>query len=211
MDADMPLEEPQASMTMTRRGLLVGLSALPLATMAPSARALTLAEARGLIHLVVGKITTIINSGKSESAMIADFERIFAAHADVPTIARSALGPPARTASAAQIRAFTEAFRGYMARKYGKQFGKFLGGSVSVTDARRLQAFYEVDSVVKLRDSGPFEVRWHVSDRSGENRFFNMIIDGVNVLASERVEIAAMLERRGGDLDRLISDLRRAG
>jgi phospholipid transport system substrate-binding protein len=54
-------------------------------------------------------------------------------------------------------------------------------------------------------------VRWHVSDRSGRQLFFNMIIEGVNMLATERTEIGAMLDRRRGDLEAMIADLRRAG
>ena len=62
-----------------------------------------------------------------------------------------------------------------------------------------------------LRGRAPFEVRWHVSDRSGRALFFNLIIEGVNLLAAERQEVGTMLERRGGNLDRMIQDLQRAG
>ncbi|MEO0830506.1 MAG: ABC transporter substrate-binding protein, partial [Pseudomonadota bacterium] len=33
-------------------------------------------------------------------------------------------------------------------------------------------------------------------------------IEGVNMLLSERAEIGALLDRRGGDIDKLASDLR---
>ena len=59
-----------------------------------------------------------------------------------------------------------------------------------------------------LRGEAPFELRWHVGDKSGKNLFFNLIIEGVNMLASERTEIGAMLDRRGGDIDALIADLK---
>ena len=38
---------------------------------------------------------------------------------------------------------------------------------------------------------------------------FNIIIEGVNMLASERTEMGALLDQRGGDLDRLIADLQK--
>ena len=172
---------------------------------------MTQAQARALIDQVMGDVQGIINSGASESRMIARFEDLFDRYGDVPIIARSALGPPARSASSAQMSAFTAAFRGYLARKYGRQFRRFIGATADVQDAHALQSFWEVVTTMTMRGQAPFEVRWHVSDRSGGNRFFNLIIGGVNVLAAERQEIGTMLERRGGNLDRMIQDLRQAG
>ena len=49
-----------------------------------------------------------------------------------------------------------------------------------------------------------------VSDRSGREKFINMYIDGVNMVLTEKTEIGAMLDRRGGNIDTLIADLRKA-
>jgi phospholipid transport system substrate-binding protein len=193
---------------LTRRGLAMGLaSGLVLATLPQGAAALTVDEARSLVDKTVADINRIINSGKSESAMLADFEKLFATYADVPTIARSALGPAARQASQAQLTAFTKAFQGYISRKYGRRFREFIGGRIEVTGAKAVKSYYEVISTAYLRGEPPFEVRWHVSDRAGKSLFFNIIIEGVNMLAAERTEIGALLDQRRGDLDRLIADM----
>lgn len=196
---------------LTRRGVMAGL----LATVGVGvigvrpAQAFNVNEARTLVSRLVGEVNATINSGKAEAAMLSDFERIFQTYADVPTIARSALGPAARSASAAQMTAFTAAFRTYIARKYGRRFREFIGGQIEVTDARAQKSFFEVISVAKLRGRSPFDLRWHVSDRSGKQMFFNIIIEGVNMLAAERTEIGAMLDRRRGDVNGLIEDLRK--
>jgi phospholipid transport system substrate-binding protein len=196
-------------MHLTRRAVTVGLAAaFALAALPRPALALTADEARTLVDRTVADINSIISSGKSEGAMLRDFEQLFARYADVPAIARSALGPPARQASRAQLSAFTEAFRGYISRKYGRRFREFIGGRIEVAEARAVKSYFEVVSTAYLRGSSPFEVRWHVSDNAGKSLFFNIIIEGVNMLASERTEIGALLDRRGGDLDRLIADLR---
>ena len=61
--------------------------------------ALTEASARQLVDSLVAEINRVIASGKSESAMIRDFERIFVRYADVPIMARYALGVDGRRAS----------------------------------------------------------------------------------------------------------------
>ena len=189
---------------LSRRALLAGLAALG----ATPVLALTSAQAERLIDGAVADIQRTINSGKSQSAMYGDFERIFRKYADVPTIARSALGPPARSASSSEMNAFTDAFVGYLARKYGKRFREFIGGEISVTGSRAVKQFQEVTATVNLRGQSPFAVSFMVSDR---NLFFDLLIEGISLLKSERAEIGAMLDRNRGNIAALVQDLRKAG
>jgi phospholipid transport system substrate-binding protein len=194
---------------LTRRGLgLVLAASIVTLSMPKPALAITVDGARALVGKTVDAVNAIINSGKSESAMLGDFEKLFARYADVPVIARSALGVAAKSATKAQLSAFTKAFQGYISRKYGRRFREFIGGRIDVTDARPLKSYFEVISVATLPGEAPFDLRWHVSDKSGKDLFFNLIIEGVNMLASERAEIGALLDKRKGNLDQLIADLK---
>lgn len=198
----MPISKP------SRRGFL-GLSlaaALPL-----PAFALNDAGAKSLIDTALGEVYRVINSGKPEAQMFRDFEQIFAKYADVPTIARSALGPAARQASAAEMAAYTRAYQAYIGRKYGRRFTDFIGSKIEVVGARKVKSFYEVKSVARLRGRAPFDTFWHVSDKSGRNLFFNIIIEGVNMLATERAEIGALYDQNGRDMARLIAALNASG
>jgi phospholipid transport system substrate-binding protein len=195
--------------TLSRRGFVAGLAtAATLAALPWPALALTADAAKALVDKTVADINAIINSGKSEGAMLKEFEKLSGRYADVPTIARSVPGTAARSASKAQLSAYTRAFQGYISRKYGRRFREFIGGRIEVTDAHPLKGYFEVVSIAHLRGEAPFEVRWHVSGKSGKSLFFNIIIEGVNMLASERTEMGALLDQRKGDLDRLISDLK---
>lgn len=196
---------------LTRRGVLAGITASAAISLARPAAALSVAEARSLIDQVVGQINTIIASGKSESGMISDFERVFARYADLAFIAPRILGPAARSLSSAQMSAYTAALQDYISRKYGKRFREFIGGQIQVQDARAVQSYYEVISQVQLRGKAPFEVRWIVSDRSGRNLFRDLIIEGVSMVATEATEVRAMLDQRRGDIAALTADLQRAG
>ena len=161
--------------TLTRRGFVsAALAGLAAAALPLPALALTEAAAKALVDKVVADINRVIESGKSESAMLRDFEKIFATYADVPIMARYALGADARSASQAQLREFTKAFQSYISRKYGRRFREFIGGQVTVKSARKIKAGYEVRSTVKLRGEAPFEVTFLVSDKSGRDKFYNM-------------------------------------
>ena len=198
---------------LSRRGVLTaGLATLVLAATPRDAQATTLAEARTLVDAVAAELTSIVNSGGSIDQMIRRFDAVFDRFADLPVIARSVLGPVAREASTSQLARFTEAYRGYLSRKYGRMlFGGYVGGQIAVTGAGTSGTVHSVQSVAQMqRRSGGTErldVVWQVSTRSPQARFFNMIIDGVNFFAIEREEVPAMLDARRGDLDRLIGDL----
>ena len=196
----------------SRRTMIAGLMAgsATLALAGPAA-ALTTAEARSLVDTVVQDINKVINSGGSLNQMIGQFERIFNRYADVEIIAQSSLGIAFRSASPAERRAYIEAFRGYIARKYGKRFREFIGGKITVNGASEIKpGIFEVSSTANLRGESPFDLKWLVSNKSGRNLFFNLIIDGVNMLATERQEIGAMLDRNGGNIDKLIAELRKS-
>lgn len=194
---------------LTRRHVLASFIALPMLS-GPSL-ALSSDDAEKLISDLSAEVMRVINSGKPEKSMFRDFENIFARYADVPIVAQQSLGPAWRSASASQQKAYVSAFKGYLARKYGKRFKEFIGSEIKVTGARKVKSFYVVSSTVKFKGSSPFKVEWQVSDKSGRDLMFNLIIEGINMIKSEREEIGNMLEARGRNIDKLIADLKTAG
>lgn len=194
-----------------RAFLSTALAGVTLPFLPRQAQAMTAGQAQSLVDAAVADVNRVIASGGSEAAVLREMERIFRTYADVPTIARSVLGPPARTASNAQMRAFTDAFQDYFSAKYGRRFREFVGGSIVVNSARPVRSFFEVLTTVNMRNESPFELRWLVSDGSGRPLFFNLIIGGVNLMISERTEIGAMLEARGGNIEALTQHLRTLG
>lgn len=197
---------------MDRRMFVATSGAALLTSAVPTgAVALDNAQARSLVDALVGEINAVIDSGKSEKAMYGAFERIFKSYGDTSYIAAYAMGVDGRRASSSQKKAFSKAFTGYISRKYGARFREFIGGRLEVQGVKKVKSFYRVRTIAHLKGEAPFEVDFHVSDRSGKNLFFNMYIEGINMLLTEREEIGAMLDRRKGNIDAMIADLKNAG
>ena len=190
---------------VTRRSLFA--TAAAAAVFPHAALALSTAQATTLVDALVGDINKVIGSGKSEAAMISDFETIFDTYADVPIIARTALGSDWRRATDSQRTRFVAAFRRYVASKYGRRFREFIGGRIEVREAATVPNGVEVRAMAVLQGQSPFEVSFVISDGSGRPKFINLFIEGINMITSERTEIGSMLDRRRGDIDGLISDL----
>ncbi|WP_375229209.1 MlaC/ttg2D family ABC transporter substrate-binding protein [Roseobacter sp. S98] len=198
------------TVSLTRRTLLLAGSAAALIAASPAA-ALTEAQARSLVDKVIAEIDVVIRSQKSDAAILRDLEKLFARYADLDIMAQYALGADGRSASAADKRAFTDAFKGYVTRKYGKRFRDFIGGRIEVESTREIRAGYEVKAKAYLEGQSPFDVAFHISDRSGRDLVFNIFIEGVNLLLTERTEIGAMLDQRNGNIRQLASDLQGLG
>lgn len=178
------------------------LTALPMPSFA-----LTSGQAETLVNSAVSDINGVISSGASVGSMVNSFKGIFDRYADTSYLAAYALGNDGRAATNAQKSAFGDAFGVYLANKYGRRFNEFAGGRIEVQGSRAVNSYIEVRTLAILQGQSPFQVDFHVSDRPGRPVFFNLIIEGINMLLSERAEIGAMLDARGGNIDALIRDL----
>ena len=196
----------------SRRVFLGGLTtSVALTTFSTAGYALTKQEAEKLIGKLSSDIFKVINSGKSGNAMYRDFDRIMGKYAAINAIARTVLGPPWRSATPAQQSAYIKAFRGYISRKYGKRFREFIGSEIKVVSAKKVKSGVLVKSVVKFKGSSPFTVDWQVFERGGKTQMFDLYIEGISMIKSEREEVGSMLDRSGGKIDKLIKKLNAAG
>lgn len=197
------------SPAITRRALLAGATSIAALSLLPvRAFAITASSAEGLIHNVVADVLKIINSGDSESRMLADFNDIFVDYGEVPLIAKTALGAPGRTVSSSQLSAYIKAFEGYISRKYGRQFRTFAGADMTVVSNRDAGTRgFLVRTMMKVPGRANFEVEWWVIDINGRPKFFDMKIEGISLISTERTEIGALLESLGGDINKLIAKL----
>lgn len=188
-------------MHLNRRQMILTSTAMLLVPQ--GAVALSVETSQSMVTALVTEVNAVIASGQSEAAMINEFARLFDKYSDVQTIARYCLGADARSATAAQMEAYTVAFRHYIASKYGRRFREFVGGEITVEGAQPVKSWIEVETTVLLRGRAPLRMDFHVSDRSGQHKFFNFIIEGVNMLLTERAEIGAILDSQGRDIDAL--------
>tara|TARA_X000001036_G_scaffold364438_1_gene348643 strand:- start:890 stop:1492 length:603 start_codon:yes stop_codon:yes gene_type:complete len=180
---------------------------LSLLVISHEAQALTTKQANNLITSLVEDINIIINSNKPPTYMYLDFKTVLTKYGDTKIMAQKVLGIDWRRATVRQRQDFQKAFEHYLSIKYGKRFREFLGGVITVTKSRKVNSVFEVISIVELKNQAPFEVRWLVASKDGTPKMFNLFIEGINVSSSEKTEIGAMLDKRKGNINQLITHL----
>ena len=164
-------------------------------------------DAEKLIKGLINDVLDAVNEQRSEDELFSRFEEIFSKYSDVPLIARKALGPTWRGSSKTQRSAYVSAFKGYMARYYGKRFEEFIGSEIIVTNSRKTSGGFLVSSNIILKDGSSYQAQWHVIDARGKYLMYNLFLEGVSVLSDVRVQIGSMLDKRAGSIDRLIEHL----
>jgi phospholipid transport system substrate-binding protein len=174
---------------------------------APPVFAFKKSDAEKLIKRLTNDVLGAVNEQKSEDELFSRFEEIFSKYADVPLIARKALGPTWRGSSKTQRSAYVSAFKGYMARYYGKRFEEFIGSEIIVTNSRKTSGGFLVSSNIILKDGSSYQAQWHIIDARGKYLMYNLFLEGVSVLSDVRVQIGSMLDKRAGSIDRLIEHL----
>lgn len=195
-----------------RRKFLGGIVAsFAFAAIPTSGFALSKADAEKIINNLSNDIFAVINSGKTGNAMYRDFDRVLGKYSAINAISRTVLGPPWRSATPAQQNSYTKAFRGYLSRKYGKRFREFIGSEIKVVSAKKVKSGVLVKSIVKFQGSAPFVVEWQVFERNGKQQMFDLYIEGISMIKSEREEVGSMLDKSGGDINKLIAKLNATG
>ncbi len=195
-------------MTMTRRAFAALLAAAPFAA---RAEGLTPDAARAFVEDAIRDLEEIVKSASPGDDRADAFLALFRRVAALPEIGRFTMGVTWRSMSEAQRAAFIEAFETYAARAYSGRIGDYDGQSVVVTGAQGAgQRGVLVNSVLKQPREADIRIDWLVSDRGGSVKLADIVAEGVSLSISQRETFAAMLERRGGDIDRFIADLARA-
>jgi len=198
------------SKRLSRRNLLQACASLAVlgATSGP-ASALEKTEAANLIGSLVADLSEISRAGVVDQAMLLGVRELLEEYSDIPMIARSSLGVVWRRATDTQKARFIQAYTGYMVRKYSQIFVDYHVNDVAVTSIRKVTSGYVVASSVQISGAGSFFVEWQVVDVRGRVIMANLVVQGISMLATERTEIATMLEQHGNDLDKLIAYLMR--
>lgn len=195
---------------LTRRALLG--TAAALALLPAAARAQATDRATALVTKLAADFISALRSASSPERLSRDFATLLGRYGDMPVVASSVLGPPWRAASPAQKQAFVAAFQTYLARKYGAQFKDYQNAAVEVKRAQDAGDKGVLVSTAVVRPGRePIAVDWQVSERSGQPKVVNLIIEGVSMLTNERTEVRAMLEAAGGSLDKLIATMKAGG
>jgi len=129
---------------------------------------------------------------------------------DFVSIGRFVLGRYWATATDQQKQEFAPVFRDYVVQSYSVRFGEFGGASFKVTGERPESPTSTIVSTTVMQKSNPTpaKVDWRVATDGGAPKITEVIVDGISMSLTHRQEFASLIEREGGGVTGLISQLK---
>lgn len=196
-------------MKITKRGFLLGGTSLAVAAATSTAHALSESEATDHVRKTLDDIVKLLRQSGNGESRAPQLQSIMETRANVPLLARFSAGRAWREMSKSQQSSYTQAFSRYIAVTYSRRFDEY-AGDPKISVGRAIDAGrkgFLVESPIQVPNREPIAVEWLVSDRGGRVEIVDLVIEGISMAATQREEINAMLDRRNGDVDKLISFL----
>jgi phospholipid transport system substrate-binding protein len=203
-------------MLLNRRTLLAGgLASAALAATAgvSPAWALTAEQATAHVQATISELIELLRMPGSAASRAPELRRIMETRGNLPQIAKFSAGRVWREMTPEQQQRFVDAFADYVAVTYSRRFNEY-AGNPDITVGRAIDAGqkgFVVQTPIRQQGGAPIAVEWLVSDRAGQTEIVDLIIEGVSMATTQREEIAAKFQRRGQDVEALITDLAAAG
>ena len=139
---------------------------------------------------------------------LARFRQLFDRDFDTGIISRFILGRYWRLASGPQREEFRQLFTQYISMVYSQRLAPYEGSRLSVLGTRGGPDGTLVQSRIERPGGQPVAIDWRMTPIGDTWKIVDVIVEGVSMAATQREEFAAVIQRDGGAVDGLLSEMR---
>lgn len=167
--------------------------------------------ALGFVRATTEKgLKSLTNPASSKAQKKQDFRRLLDAHFDLDTIGRFALGTYWNKATAAERQEYLRLFKQMVVDIYSTRFDNYKGQQL---DVRTMRTVNERDSIVSSyllpADGGQeLQIDWRVRKEGNSYKVVDVIVAGVSMSVTQRSDFASVIQRGGGNVSALLTELR---
>lgn len=151
-------------------------------------------------------ITNVLASQKTNEEKLSLFQARFQKALDLKSIGQFVLGVYWRKATEQERESFLTAFIDFATKSWADRFNLYNGQKITFTGTRNAQSgqLY-IDS--QIQNNPPIEVIWRLRQKDGNYKIVDIIVEGVSMAMSYRNEYTTFLQKNGGELQKLITEL----
>jgi len=175
----------------------------------PNASAATTSEAGKYVEsLGTQTIIVIANKKLGKPQKQAGLEKIFSDNVDIPWVGRFVMGRFWKQASPEQQTRYLTEYRKFIITHYASRFAEYSGGKFIISNSRNDGENEFTVSMQLITGDGsaePVLIDYRVRDDKGGFKIFDVIVEGVSLITTQRSEFNAILSNKG--IDQLISKL----
>lgn len=197
-------------MAMVRRTVLVLLMAVcGFSMVAGSALAATADEAKAYADSIGSRVLKVLNDPKQgEKTKISSLEKLFTDVVDVNWVGRFVLGRHWKEAKPEDQAEYLKAYREFLIKHYTSRFTKYSGQTYTLPIAReeRKDEFFVRMEIAQPQGQAPVVVDYRLRSSNGKFKVFDIIVEGVSLITTQRSEFDSMVSRKG--MEALVAKLK---
>ena len=192
---------------MMRRSAAIGVLVLTVLFCAAPRQAAA-QDARAFIAKLGESAIQVLGPSASPEQRLTRFRELFHDDFDIPGIAQFVLGRYWRTATPQEQQDFLGLFQEYLVRAYSARLSEYAGEPFRVTGSRPNGEESVIASEILRPNGSRLAVDWYVVERGGSHKITDVHVGGVSMKVTQRDEFASVIQRNGGRVEALITQLR---
>lgn len=197
------------------RSFFLGLALLTLcsgggAFPAPAHAEDAIAHASSLVQDMGNDVLPFLQAGVSEAQLAKKFDALLDRGFDVSFTGRFVLGRYWRVATPEQQAEYLHLFERLIVQTYVDRFKTYAGETFDVLSGRQDgRDVFVLSRITRPGGAPPIDVDWRVRPQDGGYKIIDVVVEGVSMAITQRNEVAAVIQRKGGRIEGLLEDLRK--
>lgn len=176
----------------------------------PAAEASSADAEKYINNIAKQALNTISNAKLSKTQKQASLDKLFRSSVDMKWVARFVMGRFWRQATDDQKSRYVKEYEKFLLHHYTSRFTDYTSGSFTLTGTRD-DGEHEYTVSMELSGNGkknepPVLVDYRVREEDGGFKIFDVIVEGVSLITTQRSEFAAVITQH--DIEYLITQLK---
>ena len=138
----------------------------------------------------------------------ANLRGILKSYFDVRSIGKWVLGRHWRRANARERAEYLRLFEDLIVNNYAQRFKDYSNEKIKLMGTASRGQTAIVKSVIERAGQKPIRVDWRVTYPDGRYKIFDIVVEGVSMIQTQRSEFSSVIRRSGGKISGLIKTLK---
>ena len=159
--------------------------------------------------LAENAITSLTGESLTEKERQIKFRKLLNSYFDVKGIGKWALGRYWRKTSESERLEYLVLFEDLIVGTYASRFNKYTKEKLTVKSSSSRGKFALVKSQINADTQKPIRIEWRLTFPKGKYKVFDIVIEGVSMIRTQRSTFSSVIRRNGGKISGLLAALRK--
>ena len=162
-----------------------------------------------IVSLADDAISSLTSKSLTEKERQKQFRVLLNSYFDINGIGKWALGRYWRKTSKSERSEYLVLFENLIVSTYANRFSQYTKEKLTVKGSSSRGKFALVKSQINGGKEKPIRIEWRVIFPDGKYKIFDIVVEGVSMVRTQRSEFSSVIRRNGGKISVLLAALRK--